>query len=265
MPKQDLAFQIPVLNAAGMLGYAPDFRRHPQIHHLGGFITNPVSRLPRSPAESRTAARFPGGALIHTGFPNPGLKAVIRQHARSWQQPSIPVILHLMVEHAAGLDECLRMLDTVDGLSGLELSFSPGLTADEILECAELAAREWPVVIELDSRPGERLLPRLAGCDIAAVCSAPPRGVLPVNGESEKQLLSGGRIYGPGVFPPAMYWVQQAVCVGLPVIAAGGIYSWQEARQFLRAGALAVKLDTVLWSGGISFPAEWSRDHHLTA
>ncbi len=262
MPKQDLAFHTPVMNAAGMLGYTPDLRRFPQTAQLGCFITNPVSRLPRSPAESRTAAHFAGGSLVHTGFPNPGLSAVIRQNARSWRQSPLPVLLHLMVEHVAGLCECLQMLDGVDGLSGLELSFHPGAAIEDVLECARLSVREWPVVIELDIHQSDRILPGLVSCDVAAVCCAPLRGVVPNAAAVDAQNLAGGRIYGPGIFPQSMYWLRAARCHGLPVIAAGGVYSVREADLFLQAGALAVKLDTVLWSGGISFPAGWSPDHH---
>lgn len=250
------------MNAAGMLGYAPDLRRYPQIAQLGCFITNPVSRLPRSEAESRTATRFAGGALVHSGLPNPGLPAVIRQHARSWRQSPLPVLLHLMVEHVTGLSECLRLLDGVEGLTGLELSFHPGITTDEILACARLSTREWPVVIELDIHQPDQTLAGLVSCDVAAVCSAPVRGVMPDGSTGDGQTLAGGRVYGPGVFPQSMYWLRSARCYGLPVIAAGGIFSLREAELCIQAGAIAVKLDTVLWSGGINFPAGWSPGRH---
>ena len=45
--KQDLFLKKPFVNAAGMLGFAPDPHTIPFLGRLGAFITNPVSRRPR--------------------------------------------------------------------------------------------------------------------------------------------------------------------------------------------------------------------------
>ena len=84
MPKQDLAFRSRIINAAGMLGFAPDPRKTPSYDLLGAFVTNPVSLLPRSPALTRCSVSYLGGVLLHSGFPNPGLAKIIGKYSRQW-------------------------------------------------------------------------------------------------------------------------------------------------------------------------------------
>jgi len=88
-----------------------------------------------------------------------------------------------------------------------------------------------------------QLAPALADFDLAAISLGPPRGALPgLDGA-----LVHGRLYGPAVFPNALAVVEDLVAVGLPVIAAGGIQSTEDAESMLAAGAIAVQLDILLW------------------
>ena len=81
MPKFDLAFDPPLMNAAGSLGFAPDRRGPIALEQLGAFVTNPVSLRPRTPAQGARLLPFPGGFLLHSGHPNPGFNRVVRRCA----------------------------------------------------------------------------------------------------------------------------------------------------------------------------------------
>ena len=72
-PRSDLQIPSPWLNAAGMLGFAPG-KPWPFDAPQGAFVTNPVSLKPRTPAGNRCLLPYPGGFLLHTGLPNPGLR-----------------------------------------------------------------------------------------------------------------------------------------------------------------------------------------------
>ncbi|MBL8100878.1 MAG: hypothetical protein JNK81_16970, partial [Anaerolineales bacterium] len=55
--KRDLFFSKPLINSAGMLGFAPDFRSlgdFGSLNKLGAFVTNPISLRPRLPTGSPT-------------------------------------------------------------------------------------------------------------------------------------------------------------------------------------------------------------------
>jgi dihydroorotate dehydrogenase (NAD+) catalytic subunit len=218
---------------------------------LGAFITNPISLLPRAAAEKRRCLPYPGGFLLHTGWPNPGLKSVIRRCAARWARSPIPVWVHLIPRQPHEVFEMIRRLERVEGVMGVEIGLPPGADTGQAVEFARAAAGELPFLLRLPfENAGElarALAPLSAETGLAAVSLAPPRGelVLPSGGHIT------GRLYGPAIFPLALALTGSLVKTGLPVIGAGGAYRRSDAQAFLSAGAIAVQLDSVLWRGGL--------------
>jgi dihydroorotate dehydrogenase len=245
MAKHDLAFDPPIMNAAGALGFAPDLHNSVDWSRLGAFVTNPVSLTPRTPAHGRRFTAYPGGFMLHTGYPNPGLSSALRHYARHWQRSPLPVIIHLLARSVAELAGMVRRLENVEGVSGLEV----GVTSDESVEMvaayAQAATGELPVIMQL---PMERSVELAAGAiqvGATAISLAPPRGILPTQGGETIQ----GRLYGPAVLPMALRVVHELKELGIPTIGAGGIYTQDGLKSMLESGAMAVQLDGVLWRG----------------
>ncbi len=111
-PKYDLDISPPVMNAAGTLGYAPQSSDLVNFDQFGAFITNPISLHPRTPARTRRSHSYPGGFLLHSGYPNPGLRAVIKQYSTRWARARLPVIVHLLVHQ---VEDVQPMVDHLEG------------------------------------------------------------------------------------------------------------------------------------------------------
>jgi dihydroorotate dehydrogenase (NAD+) catalytic subunit len=243
--KFDLALNPPLMNAAGSLGFSPT-RQSGTSYELGAFVTNPVSLNPRSPAQGRGLWNFPGGFILHSGYPNPGLKAVIRRHAGRWGRAGLPVIVHLLAQRDDEIAMMVQMLEGLPGVSAFEIGLPPEADRELTARMVRSAAGELPVLARL---PLERILElaeTATSAGAAAVSLCPPRGVLP---DSDGKLLRG-RLYGPALFPLALAAVQALARSGLPVIGACGVYQPEDIEAMLAAGALAVQLDSVLWRGG---------------
>ncbi len=246
MPKYDLSFSSPLMNAAGTLGFAPDPRGPVDLARLGAFVTNPISLGARTPAHGVRQRSFPGGFLLHTGHPNPGLRAVMRRYAPRWARAPLPVIVHLL---AQGVDEVAVMVERLEGMEGvlgLELGLPPDI--DEGAACAMVAAGigELPVIARLPFERVVQLGPGVVEAGAVAVVMGAPRGALPAaDGE-----FFYGRMYGPAIFPGALATVRALAQREVPVIGAGGVYQQEQAKAILEAGAMAVQLDAVLWRGG---------------
>jgi dihydroorotate dehydrogenase (NAD+) catalytic subunit len=248
MPKYDLAFAPPLMNAAGSLGFAPDRRGPVDLEQLGAFVTNPVSLRGRSPARDRCVIEFQGGFLLHGGAPNPGLSRVIRRYAAYWARSPLPVLVHLLAEAPVDLAEMARRLENVEGVSGIEVGLPPGCGPGEMLALLAAAAGELPLVARLPLERAAELgqaLAALAELPVAAASLGAPRGSLPAPGGA----LVSGRLYGPGVYPLALQAVRELARTGLPVIGAGGVYGADQVEAMRSAGALAVQLDAALWLG----------------
>jgi dihydroorotate dehydrogenase (NAD+) catalytic subunit len=245
MPKQDFLFKTPLLNAAGSLGYAPDPDGPLDAGLLGGFITNPLSLAPRKPASGPRLLPYPGGFLIHTGHPNPGLRAALRAYSPHWARASLPVLVHVLAETPAAVARTVRRLEEVEGVAGLELSAPPDVTAADLLAVIQAALGELPVMVQLPLNRAQSLADAAAASGAAALSLGPPRGALPGPDGERVQ----GRLYGPGLFPHTLATVEALSGLDLPLIAGCGIYSQADVQACLDAGAAAVQLDAVLWKG----------------
>lgn len=258
MIRQDLYLASPWMNAAGMLGFAPP-ARWPVAEPMGAFVTNPISIGPRTPAAERGMRVYPGGALLHSGLPNPGLSRVIRRYAARWEQSSLPVWVHLIGSTPDEIHQMVQRLEGRENIMAIELGLPPEARGDDALAFVEAAFGEIPLVVHLPlTMAGEPWLNELAGLGASAISLGAPRGVLPgvtgpglTDGPKTKPRLLGGRLYGPALFPLMMAAVQAARRLGLQIIAGAGVYRRQDAAALLSAGAWAVQLDTVLWRGWI--------------
>ena len=246
MSKYDLAFATPLMNAAGSLSFTPEGRGPIDLNRLGAFITHPVSLSSRTPAHARGCQPYPGGFLLHTGYPNPGLNQVIRRCRAKWARAPLPVIVHLLGETPDQVATAVRRLEGLEGVMGVELGLPADIDRTAAVDLAQVGLGELPLIVRLPLERATDLAHAVARLSIAAVSLGPPRGVLTnVSGESTR-----GRLYGPAVFPLAMAAVASLARSGIPVIGAGGVYNSQNAEAMLAAGALAVQVDTVLWIAG---------------
>jgi dihydroorotate dehydrogenase len=242
MPKRDVVFVKPKLNTAGSLGFAPDSRLPIPWEELGAFITNPISRRPRLPAEEPQLIEFPGGFLLHTGLPNPGFRSCLNHFSRAWVQSRLPIIVHLMADRPDETREMVAVLEGVDNVLAVELGFAPLLADDLILLAVEMSIGELPVIVNLAAEQLLRLSPRLLERGAIAFSLAAPRGALDYAGR-----LVSGRLFGPSLFPSSLLSVQAGTKLGLPLIGSNGIFSDASAHLMLEAGAMAVEVDALLW------------------
>jgi dihydroorotate dehydrogenase len=261
MPKRDLDFGKPLMNAAGTLGFAPDQRAPAPWDDFGAFVTNPISLRPRRPAARPGLIEFPGGFLLHSGMPNPGMPAVIKKYAHTWAEHTRPVIVNLMADRPEETRRMVRVLERQENVMAAELGFAPLLADDIIFLALEMCRGELPLIVGLPDDQLLRLGHRVIQEGAAAVTLAAPRGMLPIalppgaapaanasqsHGPEQPEMVSG-RLFGPSLFPRSLDQVHAAARLGLPVIGAGGVYSMADAAAMLAAGALAVQLDAGLW------------------
>lgn len=241
--KQNLVLSKPFVNSAGILGFTPDPHAMPYLDHMGAFITHPISRRPRRPAGNRCCLPFPGGFLLHTGLPNPGVSRAVKRFSRAWAGAPLPIIPHLLAETPGTLAEMVRKVEGLENLLAIEIGLPPHCNATILRDFAHAAEGELPTVISLEPGYLPELLEPLMDLQPAAVHLHAPRGTLP---DGDGSIISG-RLYGPAVFPLALGAVQNLAGSGLRIIAGGGIFSRAQAQATLNAGAFALSLSAVLW------------------
>lgn len=241
----DLAIDPPLMNAAGSLGFSADLHSAVDWRNLGAFFTNPVSLMPRTPAHGERFIEFPGGFLLHTGYPNPGISQVVRRYARHWSRSPIPVIVHLLGRSPEEVAKMTRRLESVEGVTGLEVGVTSDASIDLVVALTQAAYGEYPVIMRLPMERSVELAPGAINAGATAISLAPPRGVYPAGGGEMVQ----GRLYGPAILPVALRVVHELSQMSIPTIGAGGVYTQEHKNAMLAAGAFAVQLDSILWRG----------------
>ena len=248
--KRDLYFSKPLMNAAGALGFAPDPRTGISLDSFGAFVTNPFSLRPRLPTAQPAVIEYPGGFLLHTGLPNPGLSTGVKKYAAKWNKSDLPIILHLMADRPEETQKMVRMLEEIENVMAVELGFAPLLADDIILLTLEMCLGELPLIFSLPVEQVLGLGPRLMQEGAQAISISAPRGALnpPLpEGEGRVREITTGRLYGPSLFPQSLDIVRSASKLGVPIIGAGGVWTKENADAMLSVGALAVQVDAALW------------------
>jgi len=241
--KRDLYFSKPIMNTAGSLGFAPDPRTGINFDAFGAFVTNPISLRSRLPTARPALIEFPGGFLLHSGLPNPGLSSVLKKHGARWNRADIPIIVNLMADRPEETQRMVRMLEGIENVMAVELGFAPLLSDDIILLNLEMCAGEIPLIFSLPAEQVLSLGPRLMQDGAAAVSITSPRGAL----MNDQNKLTTGRLYGKSLFPRSLDIVHSAAMIGIPIIGAGGVWTNEDAADMLSAGAMAVEMDASFW------------------
>ncbi len=259
--KQGLRLRNPVMVASGTFSNGLEFARHHDVQSLGAIVSKGTTLLPRRGNPQRRTTETPGGMLNSIGFQNIGVERLVRDICPIWATWDVPVVVNILGDTVAEYARLAARLDAVPGVAGFEVNIScPNLDVGGIefgvdpaaAASATRAVREHtslPVVVKLTPNVTEiALIARAvaeAGAD--ALCVANTIMGTAIDIEQRRPVLNRpfGGLSGPAVRPIILRMVWQ-VCaaVDIPVVASGGIMTWQDAVEYLLAGATAVQVGT---------------------
>jgi len=246
LPAQSLDLTKPWLNAAGSLAFAPDPRAAITLDAFGAFITNPISARARRAGRPPRQLSFPGGVLLHTGHPNPGMNAAIKRYAAAWARAPLPIIVHLLSDKPDEVRKAVLRIEELDNVAAIEIGIEADSSVELVNELVSAARGELPVIIQLPLHRAVELAFAALDAGAAALSLGAPRGALP---STDGKLVSG-RLYGPALYPQALETVRELVRMKVPIIGSGGIETKAQGEAMLAEGALAVQMDVGLWKGG---------------
>ena len=256
-------FQNPVLLAAGTCGFGQELAEVVELEALGGIVTKSVTWEARGGNPSPRVTEFPAGMLNSIGLANPGAEAT-RRDKLPWLAVNlsrarvfVSVAGHTPQEYL----DIVRLLDSAEGFLGFELNLScpndsvrgglPFALDPEALTAVVTGARALtrrPLLAKLapnDPRLAETAIrARDAGADGITLINTLPGRVLHRDGRpilgAEQGGVSGPALRAVGV--QAVAAVRKVV--DIPLLGVGGIFTVEDARQYLDAGATLVQMGT---------------------
>lgn len=251
-----ISMKTPVMGASGTFGFGLEYADFLDIDNIGAIISKGITPLPRAGNPGVRVAETPSGMLNCIGLENPGVDAFKKDILPNVSQHPTPLIVNISASTAEEYGELAAKLD-VDGVAALEVNIScPNVKEGGIVfgtkpEAAAAVTRSVkdhtskPVIMKLSPNVTDITVMakavEAAGADAVSLINTLTG--MSIDIYTQKPLLGNitGGLSGPAVKPVALRMVwQTAQAVQIPVLGLGGIASWQDAIEFMLAGASAV-------------------------
>ncbi len=250
----------PVTTASGTFGSGREYGEFVDLNRLGAVTVKGVADKPWLGNDSPRIAEVYGGMLNSVGLQNPGMEYFIEKEIpflRGFDTKIIVNICGHSIEEYCNVAERLSECD----VDLFELNIScPNVTEGGIAFGTDTAMVE-KVVSEVKKVSKKPLIVKLSPnvTDIAEIARAAESGGadsislintlqgMKIDIYRRKPVLANkiGGFSGPAVKPVAVRMVYQvAKAVSVPVIGMGGIQNWEDAVEFIMAGATAVAVGT---------------------
>jgi dihydroorotate dehydrogenase (NAD+) catalytic subunit len=252
----------PVMTASGAFGYGIEFLRFMDLARLGAIVTKGVSSKPWPGNRPARIVETRAGMLNAIGLQNVGVDAFINNKLPQIRRLDTAVIVNIVGREINDYVEVAKKLNDQDAIAGIELNISCpnirqggisfGQNADlsaEVTRAVKLAAPAKPLIVKLTPNVTDiaavALAVESAGADAVSLINTLTGMAIDI--EKKKPVLANvtGGLSGPAIKPVALRMVWQvARAVKIPVVGIGGISCWQDAVEFLIAGATAVAVGT---------------------
>jgi dihydroorotate dehydrogenase (NAD+) catalytic subunit len=256
-----LRLRNPVLVASGCFGFGAEYGELYDISRLGAVCTKALTLRPRLGNPPPRLWETPSGLLNSIGLENPGVEEFLRDELPRLVETGVTVIANVW---GATPDEHAAVVAALAGseVSAIELNLSspnvrghgvlgrdPAAT-EEVVRRAREVARDHPLWAKLP--PGEpEVLAAVARAaeraGVDAVCAVNSFPAMAIDLQTGAPAFAHGvaGLTGPAIKPLALRMVYElARAVDLPVIGIGGIATWEDAVEYIMAGAWAIQVGT---------------------
>ncbi len=258
----------PVVLAAGTCGVMGEIGDAINLQFIGAITTKSITKEARTGNNPVRIADVPNGMINAIGLANEGIDSFIKNQAS--KAASLPTTVigsvagHTIDDYVSVASE----MNAIDGIDLVEINVSCPNTNDGLefggctKQLAQLLQEIKPVlpdcgmIVKLSVAAGDvRPFAEIAinsGADALTLINTIPGLAIDVN--TKRPILSRGigGLSGSEIHPVAVRVVREvfidvAKNAGVPIIGTGGIMHWEDAAEFILAGATAVGIGTALF------------------
>jgi dihydroorotate dehydrogenase (NAD+) catalytic subunit len=254
----------PLLTASGCFAYGQQFAGFMDLRELGGLSTKGISPAPRFGNPLPRIYETASGMLNSIGLENVGTQVFLEEKLPFLDALDISVWVNFFGTDFESYVECARTLGEGKdrGVSALEMNIScPNIkkggiefgTVPEVahrLTKACVEATDVPIVVKLTPNVGDIVAMAQAvheaGAAGISLINTITGMAIDVRKRRPRLATTYGGLSGPAIKPVALRMVHQvhAALPELPICGMGGIYSGEDALEFLMAGASCVQVGT---------------------
>lgn len=261
-----LQLRNPTMLASGFLGISQDVFNKIYRSGAGAVVSKSISIEPFEGYRNPTLVSLEECSYINAvGLANPGAEAFSKEIAFN---KNVPIIVSLV---GSSEDEFPPMIKKFDGLNilayeinlscphvekmGMEVGDDPEMVSTIVKKIKSNTHK--PIIIKVGIGGIDVVkiaqVARDAGAD--AITAINTIRAMAINTETLMPVLSNriGGLSGKSIKPVSIRCVYEiSKNLGIPVIGCGGIFTWEDAVEFMLAGASAVQLGSVIGYKGVS-------------
>lgn len=253
-----LKLKNPVLVASGTFGFGKEYHAYYNVGQLGGICCKGLTLYPK---EGNTGIRIyetPSGLMNSIGLENPGVKAFISNELPMMKTYGCAVIANV---GGSTQEEYLASIELLNKaqVDIIELNISCpnvkeggmafGVKAKDVAKITKAVKKIClhPLMIKLspnaESIADAALAAEGSGADGLSLINTLQAMAIDIQNRRAVFDNTYAGLSGSAVKPVALRMVHQ-VCkaVKIPVSAAGGILTWEDALEFIMAGAATVQI-----------------------
>jgi dihydroorotate dehydrogenase (NAD+) catalytic subunit len=256
-----ITLKNPVIAASGTFGFGAEYGQLFDVGRLGGICTKGLTLHLREGNLGLRVWETPAGMMNSVGLQNPGIPGFLER-----ELPRMRTLGTVVIANVGGGDleeyvEGVRLLSNAEGVDIVELNISCpnvheggmafGINSDVAAGVVAAVRRvcSKPLMVKL-SPNAEDIVAMAIACEQAgadAVSLVNTFKALAVDIHTRKPVFDNvtAGLSGPCIKPIALRMVWEvAHAVHIPVVGIGGISTWEDALEFIMAGATAVQVGT---------------------
>ncbi len=251
----------PIMTASGCFGFGDEYSPLVDLNLLGGLITKAVSLNPTPGNPPPRVVETPCGMLNSIGLANPGLKGFLREKLPFLRSLTVPIIVNVAGGRLWEYVEVVKGLDKEDGVDGYEINIScpnvekggmefssdPKIAFKLVSSLRKVTSK--PLIVKLSPNLGN-IVPvakvvEEAGADALSLINTLIGMAIDVRTKRPILARGTGGLSGPAIKPVALALVWKvAQAVEIPIVGVGGIFTSEDAIEFILAGSTAVQVGT---------------------
>jgi len=260
-----LQLKNPLMTASGTCGYGDDLSAYFDISSLGAIVTKSLTLKPKKGNEPQRITEVACGMLNSIGLANIGVRKFIEDKVALLKSLNALVIANIAAKRVDDYVSLAEILADVDLVSGLELNLSCpnvkeggiefGTDIKILAGIVGLVRKVFKRTILVKLTPNVTRIADFAraaeseGADAVTVANTYVGMAIDIRSRRPRIHTVTGGLSGPAIKPITLAKVFQVHnAVKIPIVASGGIFSWEDVVEYMIAGAAAVQIGTALFA-----------------
>ncbi|MBQ8031906.1 MAG: dihydroorotate dehydrogenase [Butyrivibrio sp.] len=250
-------FKNPVMTASGTFGSGMEYSDFVDLGRLGAVVTKGVANIPWEGNPVPRVAEVYGGMLNAIGLQNPGVEVFAKRDLKFLEDYDTKVIVNVCGKTVEDYLEVIERLSDEKRVDMLEINVSCPNVKEGAIAFGQKAEALFDITKKIKEKAKQPVIMKLspnvtsisemakaaeaAGADAISLINTITG--MKIDIYKKKFVLANrtGGMSGPAIKPVAVRMVYEAShAVKIPVIGMGGISNYEDAIEFIMAGATAI-------------------------